>query len=217
MKFISELLVGSFLVYPKGESAASRAARQFIRYEIKLGRPQKIAGTVNRLIDLLPNSPLQGLFSDSTMLVPVPGHAPRYQGALSVAEEISKELVQRGLGAGILPVIERIKPVARSSTLSLSEDRPDPKEHLQSLRVLDIPLHLTSLLLVDDVVTRGSTLIACASFLKSKSSNLQQVSAFSLARLANVDLENTAEMASPLVESIKFDEAKNTLKRDLVG
>lgn len=86
MKFISELTVGSFLIYAKGRSHASAAARQFIRYDLRQAREGRIELVMKRLREVLPESAFEPRLSDPGPLVPVPGHTPRYSGALWVPE-----------------------------------------------------------------------------------------------------------------------------------
>lgn len=58
------------------------------------------------------------------------------------------------------------------------------------------------ILLVDDVVTRGSTLLGCAARLGECSPGLE-VAAFAVARVAEVDLSATQEMLTPKLEVVR--------------
>lgn len=212
MKFVSELRVGSFLIYPKGQSAASQVARQFIRYDVKQAREGRIEYVAKRLRELLPGSVLEGILSASGLLVPVPGHTPRLAGALWVAERISKALIAEGIGSETEVLVERVTAVPRSSTLTSAANRPDPKLHASTLRVAPRLVAPSRITLVDDVVTRGSTLIACASLLQGQFPGAE-IQAFAIARVEERELQDANEMASPRVEGIRYDETTGWLVR----
>ena len=68
----------------------------------------------------------------------------------------------RGLGRETLPLIARIRPVAKSAYAAPAE-RPDAVEHHDSMDVQRTLVTPRRILLVDDVVTRGATLLGAAS------------------------------------------------------
>ena len=212
MSFVSELQVGSLLLYPKGKSTASASARAFIRYDIKQGKVGRIEHAVKRLTDVLPGSPLEELLGAAGVLVPAPGHTPRLQGGLWVPERICQVLVAAGVGERVLPIVERWEAVAQSSSKSSAENRVDPKEHHRTLRVLGLLEGAARFTLVDDVVTRGSTLIGCATRLREHFPKAE-IRAFALARVAQEDLQATTEMLAPALEVIRYSEATGVLER----
>lgn len=67
-----------------------------------------------------------------------------------------------GLGTSVVPCLVRTKPVNKSA-FSRSEDRPLPSTHFDSFQVKNTLSDLPKVLLIDDVVTRGSTFIGAAS------------------------------------------------------
>lgn len=79
------------------------------------------------------------------------------------ALRISRELEDRRLCGGIACVLERHVPVAKSALVTKGVERPTPEQHAASLRCTSEPnappMQIT---IVDDVVTRGSTLLGCA-------------------------------------------------------
>lgn len=212
MNFVSELKVGSFLIYAKGHSQASQTARQFIRYDVKQAREGRIEYVAQRLREFLPGSPLELMLAAPGLLVPVPGHTPRLSGALWVAERICKALLSEGIGSEAEALIERVTAVPRSSATSSALNRPDPKLHASTLRVTPRLVAPTRITVVDDVVTRGSTLIACASLLRAQFPSAD-IQAFVAARVEERDLEDGKQMASPKVEVIRYDDESGRLVR----
>lgn len=208
MPLLSELPVGSLLIYPtRGRSEASKKAYNFVRYGVKQDRPPAISHSVKSLKDALPGSPLEAFWEDPGVLVPVPGSAPRVQGGLWVAQHICEEFVRQQLANEAAPLLERSERVPRSTGQTQAEHRPTPQVHYDSLSVqagslFDAPHKIT---LVDDVVTRGATLIGCASKLKDTYPNVE-IQAFALCRSDNkIELTNSNEMLAPRLGHIRFN------------
>ena len=212
LNFISNLSIGSFLIYPKGTSVSSARAREFIRYDIKQGRAGKIKDTIKRLIEKFPGSPLENYFSAEDTLVPLPGHAPLIEGGFWVAEEICRTLVSLGIGKDVQPILKRNRRVPRSSSLTSATERPTPSVHYDSLHMESLLVKPGAIILVDDVVTRGSTLIACATKITQVLPSAK-LKAFALARVEDIDLNETKEMAAPLLQSINYNNATCILTR----
>jgi hypothetical protein len=126
---------------------------------------------------------LRDLFTPDAVLVPVPGSAPLRLGErhqLWVPRRLCEALRAEGFGRTVLPCLERIAPVQRSAAAPVG-GRPRPRTHRDSLRVnvpVDPPRRL---LLVDDVVTKGATLLAAASLLQEAVPGAE-VSCFALLR-----------------------------------
>lgn len=101
------------------------------------------------------------------VLVPVPGSAP-LRGAGWVGERLAWCLKEVGLAAEVWPILRRVHAV-RKSAFAAANDRPSVLEHYASFMVIGgcglatasggSGLQLT---LVDDVITRGRTLLAAA-------------------------------------------------------
>jgi predicted amidophosphoribosyltransferase len=106
---------------------------------------------------------LAGFFDASDVLVPVPGSGQHDRAARCVASLLAEALVREGLGGAHWPCIRRVQPVRKSATAAPRE-RPTAGRHYDSLaleftQVAGNPDRMT---LVDDVVTRGRTLLAAA-------------------------------------------------------
>jgi hypothetical protein len=104
---------------------------------------------------------LAGLFKDGTVLVPVPSSAPAIAGSIAVAERLAGALLQQGLGAAVWRGLVRTSPVRRSASAPAGT-RPSVEDHFDSFAVAETQSPLGQILLVDDVVTKGRTLLAAA-------------------------------------------------------
>jgi hypothetical protein len=160
---LSELVFGSLLTYsPRGQSEVSRNSRR-VCYSVKAGDPQTLRLVGHRLREHIDrNDALTALFGATVTLVPLPRSTPLMQGALWPAQKICDALMHAGVAEQVNPLLERVRPVARSSQAPPGE-RPGIPEHYASFiahQRIDVS---DRILLVDDVVTKGSTAIAAAS------------------------------------------------------
>ena len=106
-----------------------------------------------------------GLFSDffskETVVVPVPGSLLTRPNTLWVPMLLAKALVGQGLGYSVAACLSRAVHVPKSA-YSKPEDRATPIQHYKSMRIKLALTDPESVLLVDDMVTRGSTFLGAA-------------------------------------------------------
>lgn len=129
--------------------------------------PLTVAARIALHLKSVPASfrPLSGFLRTTTTLVPVPRSTLLSKGALWVPEQLSQELVKAGLCKEVARLLDRTEPIPKAAT-SVSTERPTAQRNYETLRVqrpLESP---TELLLVDDVVTAGATLLGSASRLR---------------------------------------------------
>lgn len=108
------------------------------------------------------------LFGPDVVLVPVPGCAPLVsKNQLWPSWSLCQQMVQCGLASSAIQLVERVKAVPRSSRVPAGAARPTAAVHAESMSVapklLDRP---SKLLLVDDVLTRGATMLGAATALQ---------------------------------------------------
>jgi hypothetical protein len=168
-----------FVYSVRGATAVSVRSRQ-LRDRIKRGDQVLMEQIADHVADLVAQDAFPGFFGPDVTLVPVPSHAPAAPGAVGTTARIAVALYERGLAAGIAPVLERTTLVAKSA-FSAPAQRPRAQEHYDSLTVRTGLAGIARVLLVDDFVTRGATLIGAASRVCADHGGLA-VKAFALVR-----------------------------------
>ena len=113
-------------------------------------------------------------------LVPVPGRAPLAPGAVSRTQQICFALIDAGLARDMQPLLVRATPVPKSAFAAPGE-RPTAADHFSSMVVGQVLAAPRRILLVDDVVTRGTTLLAAASRVRERFADVE-VRGFALVR-----------------------------------
>lgn len=203
----SSLRYGAFLVYPPAPvDGYGRAVKNFI-----LGLKQdRVRGDVSssqhvarRMRELPDGHELLQLLQDS-ILVPVPKSAPLTAGALWASDRIAKALLGVGIGRDVTPLVERIRPVP-TSHLAAGSERAWPDQHRESVGVIPhLPLGFAGrLVLVDDVVTRGSTLLGCALAIADVYPDAE-VEAFAVARTLGREEQMPGNAIQPVIGTIDW-------------
>ncbi len=149
-----------YIYSPAGEGLICERSR-LLRSLIKEGDARfmtKYAARVREQARLA--AVLGGFFHRSDVLVPVPGSTQKKHG-IWVAAELAEALVQEGLGAMMWPGLRRIRAVRKSATAAHGE-RPSVGLHYSSFRMESPSIQPRRVILIDDVITRGRTLLAAA-------------------------------------------------------
>jgi hypothetical protein len=159
---IGALAFASCYVYSPTGSGLVSARSRLLRTLLKDGDERFMIRYAVRVREqaLLP-ARLSGFFLGGDVLVPVPRSAPK-TGGTWVAAELAQALVQQGLGATTWPGLRRIRAVRKSATCAPGA-RPSVASHYDSFRMEPPAFHAARVVLIDDVVTRGRTLLAAAS------------------------------------------------------
>lgn len=164
---LSIIEFGSLLSYsPRGwsrEAQESRTTKNALKSDEYVSDPPVlmsdwIADIISRDLAKLP---FARFFKANPILVPVPSSSLRKPGTLWVPERLTKALVRSGLGKAAEECLKRSIPVRKSAT-SYGADRPKPIEHYNSMAVQKVFPEPEEILLVDDIVTRGATLLGAA-------------------------------------------------------
>jgi predicted amidophosphoribosyltransferase len=159
---IAVLEFASCYVYsPAGAGQVCERSR-LLRELLKEGNERFMRNYALRVQQQIAESPqLAGFLTASDVLVPVPGSSPRSHGCRHVAARLAEALLRQGLGCDTWNGLKRTRPVQKSATAS-PRARPSVASHYESFAIDALSYPPVSLVLVDDVITKGRTLLAAA-------------------------------------------------------
>lgn len=210
VSLLSELQFASLLVYaPQGNSEVSRRSRS-VRAAVKGGDRSVLELAAQRLGET--EAPwVNDFFGADAVLVPAPGSSPmKDPKSLWVPRDICQVFVARGLAKEVSTCLERSHAVPKSA-FSLPAERPKPSRHFASFTVarsLFAPRRIT---LVDDVITRGATLLAAASRLSEAFPGCE-VRAFAVIRtMTRVEVD---AILAPCTGVITYNAATDSSRRE---
>ena len=176
---------------PRGQSEISVKSRK-IRDLVKSADPVALQSVSKRVLEMVEEGLFPGFFGPDVTLVPIPGRAPiRDQGTLWVSERICRALLQAGLGREVWPALKRAHAIQKSA-FAAPGARPDLQTHIDSLQVASGFPPTGKLLLVDDFVTKGRTILAAATVV-ARSIPGVEIQAFAVVRTMGLipDVEKT--------------------------
>jgi hypothetical protein len=104
--------------------------------------------------------------TSSTVLVPVPSSSLKRKGSLSVPDALAAELVRAGLASRVAQLLRRIEAIPKSA-YSAPINRSKAVRHFETLAVQTSLSSMPEILLVDDVVTTGATMLGSANRLRA--------------------------------------------------
>ena len=175
----------SFLTYASKEPLISPEAIE-AKKRVRAIKERKHKGYIDEAVrDLAFDVHLIDWFLGTT-LVPCPGRAPQAPtDRISIPHVICNELMAQGMGREVLDVLKRVDVVPKSAYQSGREDRPTVERHYDSMEVFQeqgLDLHENGrIVVVDDVITLGSTLLAACQRVKERYPD-REVNAFALIR-----------------------------------
>jgi len=190
-----------YVYSPRGLGAASRRSR-LLRTRLKTGDANwypRYAARVHQQVREQGMFP--GLFERDVILVPVPCCRPSAGNAAWSARRLAVALQRTGLAAAVWTGLLRRHAVQKSATAPDGE-RPSVWEHYESLTVEGTMAVVNRLLLVDDVVTRGRTLLGAAMRLREAFPDAE-VRAFALMRTMGLVPEIT-QLLEPCQGEIRW-------------
>jgi predicted amidophosphoribosyltransferase len=180
---ISSLTFASCYIYaPGGGCSVSERSRSLCSL-LKAGDARLILKYAQLMKHQARECPaLAGFFDSSDVLVPVPGSEPQDPALRSVPSLLAEALVREGLAGAHWQCIRRVQRVRKSATAAPRE-RPTAQRHYDSFSVefAQIAVDPARMTLVDDVVTRGRTLLAAATRLHDAFPNAR-IQGFALLR-----------------------------------
>jgi predicted amidophosphoribosyltransferase len=159
---MSALQFASCYVYsPAGAGRICERSR-LLRELLKEGNARFMRNYAARVQEQVADSPpLAGFLTTADVLVPVPGSTPSGNHSRYVAARLAEALLRQGLGRDTWNGLKRVRRVQKSAS-ACSCARPSVALHYQSFSIESLPHAPASLVLIDDVVTKGRTLFAAA-------------------------------------------------------
>jgi predicted amidophosphoribosyltransferase len=141
--------------------------------------------------------PFAQCLTAEVVLVPMPRSGLRRKGAIWPALELAEALLERGFGGEIRELLKRSAPIHKAATSSAGE-RPTAQRHFETM---DVDGLVTSqpVVLVDDVVTRGATMVGAMSRLSAASAK-PKIFGFAAAR--TISEGEVPEVFDPVVGTI---------------
>lgn len=164
--YLSTIEFGSFLSYAPWGTLDIHLRSKTMRTKLKNDEPLSnkmlmsdyIADEIRKNLKSLP---FANYFNVNPILIPVPSSSLLKKDSLWVPQRIARALVRRSLGKDVAECVKLMKPIRKSSKSS-PENRPKASEHYESVEVERILSKPDEILLVDDIVTRGATLLGIA-------------------------------------------------------
>jgi predicted amidophosphoribosyltransferase len=142
----------------------SKGVMQALKRDKYVGNPPTILMSewvARKMKQEMTKLPLASLFHPNSILVPVPKSSLMQPNTLWVPERIANALVSVGIGKQVVSCLIRAKAVPKAA-LSSPKERPTAEQHYESISVQGSLRNPDEIVLIDDVVTRGATLIGCA-------------------------------------------------------
>lgn len=204
----SEFPYATFANYsPRGASELSQRSRNVCGH-IKAGKAELIRSAIPRL-QSADAAVIAPFLNPRVTLVPVPRSAPLADGALWPAKVIADILAAAGLGASVLPCVHRLTAVRKSSS-SPAKDRPSVTEHYESLGLTAQLIRPAQITLVDDVLTQGRTMVACALRLAEEFPDAE-IRCFAMIRTQGF-VENFEKIVDPSAGVIRYYDSGKTFR-----
>jgi hypothetical protein len=197
-----------FCYSPRGASVRAERSRR-LRDLVKRADAATLGACCRRVAAMVEEGGVAADFlAPATVLVPIPRRIPHDPlGPVSAPEAIARALRVADLAGVVCPALRRWRAVPKSAW-SRPGSRPEFLEHFHSLEFADaIELPITDpqalhLLLVDDFITRGRTLLAAAALLY-QSFPYARICAFALVRTEGL-APDIAAIASPVTGVIRY-------------
>ena len=178
---VQRLLYFACYVYsPRGHGEISEGSR-LLRARLKAGDTRWLPKYAMRVRQVACDDKLlSGLFDRQVILVPVPKCTATVPEDTWVAGQLAIALRNAGLAGAVWMGLRRVAAVRKSATARCHE-RPTVREHFNSMIVDRSLVAPNRIVLVDDVITKGRTLLASAMRLREVFPGAE-IQAFALVR-----------------------------------
>jgi predicted amidophosphoribosyltransferase len=163
---LTKIEFSSLLSYsPRGNSVSEKQSKTVMTYlkndEFILNRVLMSEYISELIKENITSLPFSSFITNSPILVPIPKSSLTKPGTLWVPQRLAKALVHNGLGKTVKECLKRIEALPKSAT-SLAKDRPKAVQHYHSIEIQKIFPEPEEILVIDDIVTRGATIVGAA-------------------------------------------------------
>jgi len=186
---------------PYGTSPLAQQSRR-LRDQVKRADHATLARCAGRINKLIDAGTARHFLGPDIALIPVPRRVP--YGPLdrpTAPEAIACALRAAGHGKVVWPALRRVRAIPKSAW-ARPGSRPEFPEHYTSLELIDHQPPALRLLLVDDFVTRGRTLLAAAAVLYQAVPRAH-LRAFALVRTEGL-APDIAAITAPTIGAIRY-------------
>ena len=211
---LSELEFGSYLTYsPRGKSDLAKRSKNimiWLKSEGSIGNPPKFMSqfVAERMEEGIDQMPFKHFFSQNVSLVPIPKSSLMQPNTLWASEKIAKALSKQAFGE-FYPCLKRIKPLQKAA-YAVPLNRPKAIDHYNSIECQPLVHRPKEIVLIDDVITRGSTLLGCASRVREIFSDVP-IRAFAVIRTIS-DPDDFTKIEDPCIGTITLSN-NNTFRK----
>ena len=151
---------------------------------------------------------IRAFLGNSVTLIPAPVskaiNVTQLKDSLWVPKRFCEEIIKTGLYTNLSLAIERKSSVKKSAYAKPGE-RPTITEHFNSLSITDQLITTESIMVVDDVITKGSTLLACVSKLQEAYPE-KRIIALAAIRTLRQPIPENESMLQPFIGTIQLQE-----------
>ncbi len=201
---LSELRFASHFAYsPRGTSEPAVRSRE-IRDLLKQNRRVTPSLTATELLarrvrEAVDRGDYGGYFDPAAVLVPAPRSSRLLPGALWPSLELADAMIGEGLGARVLPCLERTEAVPKAAFAAPGQ-RPTALDHYRTIACAPSVPRPSTILLVDDILTKGATLLGSATRLRETFTDAR-LSAFAAMRTLGLqpDIEELIDLCQGLI------------------
>ncbi|MEK6982929.1 MAG: hypothetical protein AABX33_00005 [Nanoarchaeota archaeon] len=201
---LSELKFGSYLTYsPHGKSDLAKRSKNIMIYlksERSIGNPPKFMSqfVAEKIKESIDQMPFKHFFSQDASLVPIPKSSLMQPNTLWASEKIANALSKQAFG-DFYPCLKRTKPLPKAA-YAVPSNRPKAIDHYNSVECQPLVHRPKVIVLIDDIITRGSTLLGCASRLREIFSDVP-ICAFAVIRMMS-DPDDFTKIEDPCIGTI---------------
>jgi hypothetical protein len=183
----------------------ARTIMYYLKQDKSIGQPPLVFSKFisKKIYNNFDKLPFKNFFGKEVFLIPVPGSSLMKKGDLWVPENLTQSFQEQGLGISF-PCLERKRKVPKSAFCK-SNERPEPEEHYNSIEVKSLMKHMYEplrIILVDDIITRGSTMLGCINLLEEVFPKAD-IKGFAIMRTIS-DIELFKDIEDPCVGTVRY-------------